>query len=117
MKAALYGYLIVSLAMVATSLVTGRRATILTGEPHYLLTRASVMVEREVEPRNVTDAALNAIFKDAGESTMMTVEEPVFVLGLLDATGPIVAGSGIVLLWLWRRDRRRRTGVGTGPKL
>ncbi|HKQ49289.1 MAG TPA: hypothetical protein VJZ71_14555 [Phycisphaerae bacterium] len=111
------------LAMIATSLVTGRRATVLTGEPHYLLTRTSILVERHVAPKNATDAALDAVFEEAGESTDMTVEEPMFVLGLADATGPVVLGGGLVVLVLgWRQRRRRRrpgggAGGGAGPEL
>jgi hypothetical protein len=123
MKAILSLYVGLSLAMTATSLVTGRRATMSTGEPHYLLTRTSVLVERHVEPKNATDAALDAVFEEAGESTDMTVEEPMFVLGLLDATGPVVAGGGMIVLLLWWRDRRRRrarpgdSGGSAGPEL
>ena len=109
-RVAVYCYAILGLAMITTSLVTGRRATLLTGNPHYMLTRTSVFVERPVESTNATDAALNAAFEDAGESTDMTVEEPMFVLGLLDATGPVVFGGGIVVLFLKWRDRRRQRG-------
>lgn len=122
-KAATFCYFLVGLAMIATSLVTGRRATVLTGEPHYMLTRTSVLVERHVEPRNATDAALDAVFEEAGESTDMTVEEPMFVLGLADATGPVIAGGGLIVLVLWWRERRRRrgrpggAGGGAGPEL
>ena len=122
-KTAMYCYVLVALAMITTSLVTGRRATVSTGEPHYLLTRTSVLVERHVASKNATDAAVDAVFAEAGESTDMTVEEPMFVLGLLDATGPVVAGGGIVVLLLsWRQRRRRRgpagaAGGGAEPEL
>lgn len=115
MKAVIPLYVILSLALVGTSLVTGRRATRLSGEPHYLLTRTRVLVERKVEPGNATDAAMNAIFEEAGESTRLHVEEPAFVLGLLDATVPaIVLGGLIVGLLYWRNRRRRRARPGTG---
>ena len=123
MKTIVSLYLVLSIAMIATSLVTGRRATALTGEPHYLLTRTSILVERQVEPKNATDAAVDALFQEAGESTALNVEEPMFVLGFLDATGPFVAGGGLVVLLLWWRDGRRRrvrpisTGGGAGPEL
>ena len=122
-KAVAYSYVIIALVMIATSLVTGRRATISTGEPHYMLTRTTVLVERPVEPKNATDAAVDALFEEAGESTEMTVEEPRFVLGLLDATAPVVVGGGMIVLLLWWRDRRRRrsgsgdSGGGEGPEL
>jgi hypothetical protein len=109
--------------MIAISLVTGRRATVLSGEPHYMLTRTSVFVERKMEPASATDAALEAAFSEAGETTDVHVAEPIFVLGLLDATGPVVLGGGLVVLLLWWRDRRRRreviehAGGGPGAKL
>jgi hypothetical protein len=122
-KAATCCYVVVALGMIATSLVTGRRATVATGEPHYMLTRTSVFVERPMEPKNATDSALEAAFAEAGESTDVHVEEPMFVLGLADATGPVVAGGGMVVLLLWWQDRRRRrgrlvdSGGAAGPEL
>ena len=116
MKTILLLYILLSLAMIATSLITGRRASVLTGEPHYLLTRTSIFVERKVPPGNATDAAINAAFEEAGVSTDLHVKEPIFVLGLLDATAPAVAGGGLIVLLLWRRDRRRRCNRDTGEE-
>ncbi len=123
MKAAISIYLLLCLALITTSLITGRRATEISGDPHYLFTQTSVLVERKVEPDNATDSALNALFEEAGESTALHVEEPIFVLGLLDATAPtMVVGGLIVFLLCWRDRRRRRarsiaTGEGSAVEL
>jgi hypothetical protein len=101
------GYTLICLALITTSLITGRRASLLAGEPHYLLTRTSIYVERKVPPGNATDAAVNAVFEDAGVSTSLSVKEPVFVLGLLDVTAPVVVVGGLIVLLIWRRARRR----------
>lgn len=110
-------YIAVSAALIGTSLYTGRRATSLTGEPYYLLTRTTVLVERTVEAENETDAELDELFEEAGESPTMTVEEPMFVLGLLDATGPAVLGGGVILaIWMLLRHRaRKKAGLGIEP--
>jgi hypothetical protein len=107
MKAMLSLYIAVSTALITTSLVTGRRASLLDGEPHYLLTRTSIYVERKVPPGNATAAAVNAAFEESGESTDLYVEEPIFVLGFLDVTAPAVTGGGLIVFILWRRARRR----------
>ena len=108
-------YALICTTMIATSLVTGRRATVKTGNPHYLLTRTTVLMEKKVEPENEIDAELDALFEEAGETSLMTVEEPMFVLGFLDATGPVVAGGAVVLgmVAVVRRLRRPRSALGT----
>lgn len=110
-------YIAVSAALIGTSLYTGRRATARTGEPHYLLSRTTVLVERTVEADNETDAELDELFEEAGESPTMTVEEPMFVLGLLDVTGPTVLSSGVILAgWtILRRRARQKPGLGMEP--
>lgn len=115
MKRLFLAYALISVSMIGTSLVTGRRATLLTGEPHYLLTRSTVLVEREVEPENEIDAELDALYEEAGETPTMTVEEPMFVLGFIDATGPAVVGGGFVLAIIAavRRLRRPKAAIGT----
>ncbi len=82
--------------MLTASIVTGRRATAIAGAPHYLLTRTTVFVEKEVEPESDTEAALDALFEEAGETPTRTVETPAFVRGLLDATLPVTA-IGLIL--------------------
>lgn len=104
-------YLLVCVGLLVTSLVTGRRATLRTGDPHYLQTRTVVLVPRETPAGNESDAELDALFAEAGEDTRMTVEEPMFVLGLLDATLPVILAGGL-LLGGWaglRRIGRKRT--------
>ncbi len=107
LRTVVYAYAAVSLGLIAVSIATGRRATILTGHSHYLLTRTHVFVERPVAATSPTDEAFDALFAEAGESTAMTVEEPLFVLGLLDATGPAVLAGGLFTLAVWRASRRR----------
>jgi len=117
MRRVFYAYFCLSALLIGTSLYTGRRATSLTGEPHYLLTRTVVLVEKEVEADNETDAELDELFEEAGESPTMTVEEPMFVLGLLDATGPAVLGGGVILaIWTLLRHRsRQKPALGIEP--
>lgn len=98
-------------AVWAVSLGTGYRASRFAGSPHYLLTRTSVPVLRDVPPEDEVDAALDEMFEEAGEDTRMTVDEPMFVLGLLDAALPVtavgfavLAGSHIVIC---RRTAKR----------
>jgi hypothetical protein len=105
----------VAIAMIATSLITGRRATAMSGRPHYMLTRISVLVMEEVPAENAGDAAFDAAMREAGESPAIPVEKPCFVLGFADATGPfILAGGSILLLACWwkRRQAARPTGLG-----
>lgn len=96
------------------SLATGYRASQIAGSPHYLLTRTSVPVLSEVPAENETDAALDKVFEEAGEDTRMTVDEPVFVLGILDAALPItLVGCGLMAaLHVIARRRHRRSGTG-----
>ena len=109
-------YALAAGSMLTVSLVTGRRATRLTGEPHYLITRTQVLVERRVEPAGETDAALDALFEEAGEPPTILVSTPMFVLGLADATGPAILLGGVVMtaVTLVARRRRRRA-VGEPP--
>lgn len=102
-------YLGISLAMIATSLITGQRASRISGKAHYLLTRTTVWVEEEVPADNPADAARDQAMREAGESIAMPVERPCFVLGLADATVPVILAGGVSLLvawaWRWRRGR------------
>lgn len=115
MRRALVAYSICCVMLVATSYLTGRNATLKTGEPYYLLTRTTVLVEKPVEADNETDAEFDRLFEEAGEQPTLTVEEPMFVLGFLDVTGPFIIGGGAILAgWsLWRRLRRPRALLGT----
>lgn len=112
LKTAWTCYVVIVVALITTSIVTGRRATRLAGSPHYLFTRTQVFVEQEVEPENQTDAALDALFEEAGESTTMTVARPAFVLGFLDATAPVTVLGAAVLAILTVMGRRRRGAAG-----
>lgn len=97
-------------AIVATSAITGHRASRIAGEPLYLFTVTRIPVERRVPPQNATDAAFDALFEEAGEPVKLTVEEPVFVLGMLDAAAPAVLGGLLVVsaaTWLIRRRKQR----------
>ncbi len=106
-KTALSANLLISACMLITSIMTGRRAERETGQAHYLLTRTSVLVAERVEADNATDAALDALFEEAGEPATMTVERPMFVLGLLDATGPAILVGGLLLGIAKARNTRR----------
>ena len=111
LKIAWMCYALIVVALMTTSLVTGRRATRLAGTPHYLFTRTQVFVQQPVEPKDETDAALDALFEEAGESTTMTVAQPALVLGLLDAAAPVtVLGAAILAIFTVMDRRRRRTG-------
>ena len=107
-------YALVSLAMIATSLYTGHRATALSGKPHYMLTRTTVSVMEEVPPDNPGDAAFDQAQREAGDSTAIPVEKPCFVLGFADRTGPVILAGGLSVLvatW-WSRRRKRGRAVG-----
>ncbi len=101
-------YAFCSSLLIGTSVYTGRMAHLISGEPHYLFTEFSIAVEREVPPANPTDAALDALFEEAGEPVRMIVDEPRFVLGLLDATGPMLLVGLVVAGIATRRARRPR---------
>ncbi len=102
-------YVLIVAALITTSIITGRRATRLAGTPHYLLTRTRVFVEQQLEPEDQTDAALDALFAEAGEPPTMTVAQPAFVLGLLDAVAPVtVLGAAILAIFTLSGWRRRR---------
>jgi hypothetical protein len=101
-------YVAVSLALITTSFVTGRRASAIAGEPQYLFTATRIPVQRTVPAKNPTDAAFDALFEEAGEPVKMTVFEPVFVLGFLDVTGPVVLGGLLAMLIAARIARRSR---------
>lgn len=107
-KSALIVYLVVSTSMLITTIITARRVERETGQAHWLLTRTAVLVEERINAVNATDAALDALFEDAGEPATMTVERPMFVLGLLDATGPAILGGGVLLGFVHIVVRRRR---------
>lgn len=105
-------YALIVVALITTSIVTGRRATRMAESPHYLFTRTQVFVEQQVEPTGQTDAALDALFEEAGESTTMTVAQPAFVLGLLDATAPVTVFGASMLATFTVIGRRRRRAAG-----
>ncbi|HUN80469.1 MAG TPA: hypothetical protein VMV81_03065 [Phycisphaerae bacterium] len=113
-------YVALSLAMIATSVITGYRASTLSGKSHYLETRTTVWVEEEVPADNPADAARDQAMREAGESTAIPVKKPCFVLGLADATIPTILAGGfsLAVAWLWRRRRLRRSALGqksSGP--
>jgi len=114
-----YGYLACSLALIATSLYTGHRATAISGHPHYMLTATHIFVEEHVAADNAADAAFDAALQEAGESTTIPVKRALFVLGFADVTGPVVIAGGCLLLttgWWSRRRRRRLADSGSiGP--
>jgi hypothetical protein len=108
-------YAALSLAMIATSLYTGHRATVLSGKPHYMLTRTTIWVEEVIAADNDSDAAYDAATRETDQPpTPTTVDKPCFVLGFADATGPVVlmGGSILLVIALWRRWRRPRPVVG-----
>ena len=115
---ALFAYMFVSVAMLVTSIVTGRHVSRLTGDEHYMLTRTSVFMEEKIPPKNSTDAALDAAFEEhEGSPSTLLVERPAFVLGLLDATGPFVVFGGLLMFigWLYRRRARHILRLTAGP--
>lgn len=116
LRFAVIAYALLSALLITTTLVTGRRATLLTGHPHYLFTRTVVLVQRDMPTDSETDAELDALFAEAGEETRMTVEEPMFVLGLLDATGPAVLAGGLLITG-WAAKRRFKQRRGPGPAI
>jgi hypothetical protein len=104
-----YAYVALCLALIATSAYTGHRATKLSGDEHYMLTTTSIFVPEDLEATNETDAAFDAAFGEADESTAMTVAKPMFVLGFLDATAPaIVLGGALLGMVSWLSRRRSR---------
>jgi len=112
---ALCAYVVLSLTLAATSLYTGHRAKAISGKDYYLFTRTHILVEKNVEPTNEGDAAFDAALEEAGESAAIPVEEPVFVLGFLDATAPLVLGGGVMLLAARFIARRRRQPRAPAP--
>jgi hypothetical protein len=104
LRVAVIAYALVAVAMIATSLYTGRRATTICGRPHYMLTTTHILVDEDVPPENAGDAAF-------------PVERPLFVLGFADATGPFVLGGGAILLAIcaWRALRRSPPTIGPKP--
>ena len=113
LKIAWIVYAVAALCMMTTSIVTGRRATRISGRPHFLLTRTKVAVDRRVAPTDETDAEFDALFEEAGEAPTLLVDQPLFVLGLLDATAPFVFGAGGLLIALTLIARRRGPLRGT----
>ncbi len=105
-------YFIIVAAMTTVSIVTGRRATAIASSPHYLLTRTTVFVEERTPPASDTEAALDALFEQAGEVPTRMVEKPAFVLGLLDATCPAAALGLLALAGATFLARRRRAAAG-----
>ena len=105
-------FALIVVALITTSIITGRRATHLAGTPHYLFTRTHVFVEQQVKPKDQTDAALDALFEEAGESPTMTVAQPALVLGLLDATAPVTVVGAAMLAIFTLIGRRRRRAAG-----
>jgi hypothetical protein len=109
----LYG--LFSAALLATTWWTGRRATLLTGKDHYLLTRTRVFVEVASPPQDEADAAFDEALREAGESPALLEERPLFVLGLLDGSLPLIAAGAGLLGAVWiRRRSRAECGAGEG---
>ncbi len=108
LRIAACSYILISVAMIATSFITGHRAKAITGKDHYLLTATRLLVDVEVAPDNPADAAFDAAQREAGETTLIPEWKPIFVLGFADATGPVVVGGGLVLLAWWSLSRLRR---------
>jgi hypothetical protein len=104
----LYLYSLIAISLLVTSVITTSRAKRLTGEDYYLFTRTHVFVDRYVPPRNATDAALDEAQADDNDEHdsgieidrpgVMSVDQPLFVLGYLDVTGPFIFFGGLVLL-------------------
>ena len=118
-------YFFVAIALLVTSFLTTRRAKQITGDDHYLFTQTRIVYDRYVPPSNATDAALDEAQRDDGDSEqsmesdstngrpgVMTVDEPLFVLGFLDVTGSfIVVGGLAVLSAAIFRHSRRKSGI------
>lgn len=90
-------YLVISLILLATSLYTGHRAGLRTGEPYHLFTSTHIFVSQNIAPENETEAELDAAFAEAGDDSRISVKEPMFVLGLVDATGPFIVGGALLI--------------------
>jgi len=112
LKIAWTSYVLIVVALITTSITTGRRATRMAGSPHYLFTRTQVFIQQQVAPEDQTDAALDALFEEAGESTTMTVAQPAFVLGLVDAVAPVTVIGAATLAVFTVLGRRRRRAAG-----
>lgn len=110
----LLAYLVLCAGLIGFSLYTGHRATKRTGEPHYLFTSTHVLVRAHIEPEDEGEAELDAAFAEAGEDTRVTALEPMFVLGLIDATGPIICLGALMLAMAAIVRRRRHPPVASG---
>ena len=107
-------YSLISIALLATTIITARRAKAITGDDHYMMTITRIQFDRYVPPRNATDAALDEAFAEDDEESdatsaidkpgIMRVEEPLFVLGL-DVTFTFILLGGFVLWFVAAMSR------------
>ncbi|MFO0973230.1 MAG: hypothetical protein U1A27_07315 [Phycisphaerae bacterium] len=103
-----YLWLAFAALVLAISLISGHRASRAAGAPQYLFTKTHVLVNEPYQPADARDAELERAFADAGEPRVEFVSRPMFVLGLLDAALPLIAGSGLLAaLVAWRRRAGR----------
>ena len=100
-------YGLIGVGLLSATAITGWRASRLTGEPNYLFTSTTVFVKRHLDPETDQDAAFDAAMGEAGESVEQLESVPMVVLGLFDATAPVVVmgamAAGGATWWLRRR--------------
>lgn len=103
-------YGLIWVGMVSATAITGWRATRLTGEPTYLFSSTTVFVKRHLDPETDQDAAFDAAMGEAGESVEQLESVQMVVVGLFDATVPVVVmgalAAGGATWWVRRRAAR-----------
>jgi len=103
----------VSVAMLSATALTSWRAHRETGNTVFLLSQWRMVAMRVTPAEDAEAAEFDAAMKDAGESKKQPVMVVMPVVGLLDATLPVILAGGLWIVWIaWRESRLRRSEPG-----
>jgi len=97
----------VAVLMLSATAWTSWRAYRETGSVMFLLSHSRVIAMRPAAAESAEDAAFDEAMEDAGESSDQPQSVPMPIVGLLDATLPVIAAGGLWLGWVAWRERRR----------